>query len=239
MEYEYFHCGYYTFCDKQMNTLIIHNATKRFKNRKVLTDVKLRCNTGEIVGIFGRNGSGKSTLLKILFGTLKADSLDAQINGTRYFPQRNIPSQYIAYLPQESFLPKDMKVRNVISIYFQDSQSQNKIFYDSRITKISNQWIKALSYGEMRYLETLLVSRLPHPFILLDEPFSMIEPLYQDAIKELLLSIKDEKGIILTDHYYHDVLQITNKNILVKDGKTIVIRNKTDLMKLGYIPEKQ
>jgi ABC-type lipopolysaccharide export system ATPase subunit len=64
----------------------------------------------------------------------------------------------------------------------------------------------------------------------------MIEPLLLDSIKDLLLSIKRNKGIILTDHYYFDVLQITDKNILIKDGISIVVRDKTDLIENGYIP---
>ena len=110
-------------------------------------------------------------------------------------------------------------------LYYQDEEQQNLIFYDPRIAKIDNQIIGTLSYGELRYLEILLISRLPQRFILLDEPFSMIEPLYQDAIKDMLVTIKKDKGIILTDHYYFDVLQITDKNLMIRDGKSIEIRD--------------
>ncbi len=222
-----------------MSRLLINSVTKGFNNRPVLTDIKFKIETGEILGLFGRNGTGKSTLLKILFGTLKADSIDVLIDSNKYSPQKNILSQTIAYLPQDDFLPYDIKVRNVIPIYFQDGDIQNKIFYDPRIATLANQRVGTLSHGERRYLEILMISRLPQRFILLDEPFSMIEPLYQDAIKELLVSIKKDKGIILTDHYYFDVLQITDKNILIKDGKTIEVRNKKDLAENGYISESK
>ena len=191
--------------------------------------------TGQILGIFGRNGSGKSTLLKILFGTLKPDFLDAVIDTEQYNPSKNIELKNIAYLSQDNFLPQDIKVRNVVPMYFRDGKIQDKIFFDPRVAKFENQRVGTLSHGEKRYLEILMISRLPQKFILLDEPFSMIEPLYQDAIKELLLSIKKEKGIILTDHYYFDVLQITDKNVLIRDGKTIEIRDRSDLAENGYI----
>ena len=72
--------------------------------------------------------------------------------------------------------------------------------------------------------------------MLLDEPFSLIEPLYKEVISDLLTRIKQSKGIIVTDHYYHDVLQITDKNLLLKDGETMEIKDKADLARYGYIP---
>jgi ABC-type multidrug transport system ATPase subunit len=222
-----------------VSKLLINSVTKRFGNHPVLTDVKFQIETGEILGVFGRNGCGKSTLLKILFGTLKADSTDVWIDSNSYKPQQNILSQLIAYLPQENFLPRDMKVRDVIAIYFKDPEIQNKLFYDPRIASLVHQRIDTLSHGEMRYLEILLIARLPQRFMLLDEPFSMIEPLYQDAIKDLLVSIKKDKAIILTDHYYFDVLQISDKNIVIKEGKTIEVRDRKDLIENGYVSESK
>ena len=222
-----------------MDKLIINKVEKVFGRNHVLRDIKFECQVGEIVGLFGRNGSGKSTLLKILFGTLKADAIDVKINSTSFDPAKNIRNRVVAYLAQESFLPKDLKVRSIIPIYFQDGELQNRIFYDPKIANIENQLVSALSYGELRYLEIRLISSLPHNFLLLDEPFSMIEPLYQDAIKDLLVGIKKDKGIILTDHYYFDVLQITDRNILIKDGKSIEVENKQALAENGYISKSK
>ena len=70
---------------------------------------------------------------------------------------------------------------------------------------------------------------------MLDEPFSMIEPIYKDVIKSLLLELKKTKGIILTDHYYNDVLQITDKNFVIKDSEIIEIIDKSDLVKYEYL----
>ena len=222
-----------------MSKLVINSVTKSFGSNAVLKHIDFECQIGEIIGLFGRNGSGKSTLLKILFGTLKADTIDVQLNFRPFDPRENIYNRDIAYLSQDKFLPKDLKVRNIIPIYYQDGEKQNKIFYDPRIAKIENRKIGTLSYGELRYLEVLLVLRLPQRFILLDEPFSMIEPLYQDAIKDLLLILKQEKCIILTDHYYYDVLQITDRNILIKDGQTYPISNKSELADYGYLSKQR
>jgi ABC-type multidrug transport system ATPase subunit len=222
-----------------MSNLKLKSITKSFGNNKVLNSIDFECKTGEIVGLFGRNGSGKTTLLKILFGTLKADTIDVQLDFMPFDPKENISDREIAYLPQDNFLPKDLTVRNTIPIYYQEEEKQNQIFYDPQIAKIETRRIGTLSYGELRYLEILLILNLPHRFILLDEPFSMIEPHYQDAIKDLLLILKQNKGIILTDHYYYDVLQITDKNILIKDGQSFPISNKRELSDNGYLPRQK
>ncbi|MFA6403673.1 MAG: ATP-binding cassette domain-containing protein [Salinivirgaceae bacterium] len=218
-----------------MDKLIINKVVKSFGHNPILRDIDFECQVGEIIGLLGRNGSGKTTLLKILFGTVKADAIDVKINSKTFDPAKNIYVRTIAYLAQDSFLPRDLKVKNIIPMYYQDGDQQDRIFYDPRIAKIENRKISTLSFGELRYFEILLISRLPHRFILLDEPFSMIEPLYQDAIKDLLLTIKQDKGIILTDHYYNDVLQITDRNILIKEGRTFSISDKSDLANYGYI----
>lgn len=219
-----------------LDKLTVKKVIKSYGHKVVLSDIDFECQTGEIIGLQGRNGCGKSTLLKILFGTLKADSLYVSLNSQTFDPRKNIDHRIIAYLSQDSFLPKDLKVRNIIPIYYQDEGQQNRIFYDPIIAKFENQRISTLSYGELRYLEIVLICGMPHRFIFLDEPFSMIEPLLQDSIKDLLLTIKKYKGIILTDHYYFDVLQISDKNILIKDGRSIVVRDKNELIENGYIP---
>lgn len=218
-----------------MHQLSVTGLTKTFGSKTILNDISLECSTGEIMGIFGRNGSGKSTLLKILFGTLKANAISLSINDTDLSVKEVIPQSKIAYLPQDSFLPKGMKVRDVIPLYFEDGDKQDKLFYRREIHRMANRAVGTLSMGEVRYFELLLVSHLNHPFLMLDEPFSMVEPLYKEKIKELLLELKVKKGIILTDHYYADVLSISNKNLLLKDGKLITVESENELAAHGYI----
>ena len=218
-----------------MNLLEITNINKAYGNNIILKNVNLKCKTGEIIGIFGRNGSGKSTLLKLIFGTLIADSILIKINSETISQNNIIPSKTIAYLPQDTFLPKEQKVRAVIALFFPNGDDQNKIFYSPQVSNFEKIKVGELSLGQLRYLELLIIGNLNHPFLMLDEPFSMIEPIYKDVIKNLLLELKESKGIILTDHYYNDVLQITNKNFLIKDGNKIEINNKEDLVKYEYL----
>lgn len=218
-----------------MSELVIHKISKKFKQRIVLTDVSFSIKTGEILGVFGRNGCGKSTLLKIMFGVLPADYQEIVLDNECFNPADNIKLMHISYLPQDSFLPNNLTVREAIPMYYKDGKAQDKIFYAPRIARFERQKIGNLSLGERRYFEVVLISRLPHKFLMLDEPFSMIEPLYQQAIKELLTDLKKEKGILITDHYYQNVLAVSDRKLILKDGKAIEIEDKNDLIENGYL----
>lgn len=218
-----------------MDLLEITDLSKSYGKKTILKDINLQCKIGEIIGVFGRNGTGKSTLLKCIFGTVKADSILIKINSEIISQKDIIPSKKIASLPQDTFLPKEQKVRAIIPLFFPNGDDQNKIFYSPQISSFEKTKIGKLSLGQLRYLEILIIGNLNHPFLMLDEPFSMIEPIYKDVIKKLLLKLKKSKGIILTDHYYNDVLEITNKNFVIKNAKKIEIMDKADLVKYEYL----
>lgn len=218
-----------------MHQLKITGLNKSYGKKTILKNVNLDCSVGEIIGIFGRNGSGKSTLLKLIFGTIKADSISIKIN-SEIIPQTAvIASKKIGYLPQDTFLPKEWKVQEIIPFFFPNGEDQDKIFYSKNVSNFEKTKVGNLSLGQLRYLELLIIGNLKHEFIMLDEPFSMIEPIYKEVIKSLLLELKKTKGIILTDHYYNDVLEITDKNFIIKDTEKIEIVDKNDLIKYDYL----
>ncbi|NJW55268.1 ATP-binding cassette domain-containing protein, partial [Salinimicrobium oceani] len=109
-----------------MNRLEVVEVNKTFGKRKILNRVSFGCKTGEIIGLFGRNGSGKSTLLKGIMGTLSMDAIIIYINGENIPPSEIFPKKLIGFLPQDSFLPKEMKVRDVIPLMFPKGEEQDK-----------------------------------------------------------------------------------------------------------------
>ena len=218
-----------------MNILEIKNLNKSFNQKHILKNLTFKFCTNEINVIFGRNGSGKSTLLKLIYGTLKSDDLELKINDELIKNNNVILDNRIGYLPQDNFLPKSLKVSEVITMYFSDVDKQDKVFYAPRINNIQNRKIGQLSLGERRYLEIVLLGNLNHKFLLLDEPFSMIEPLFIEIIKAFLNDLKKTKGIILTDHYYNDAMEIADKIFLIKDGNKIKINERKNLIDHGYI----
>ncbi len=203
----------------------------------MLSQCSIECKTGEVIGIFGRNGSGKSTLFKILFGTLKPDQLTLYLDGYLWKENSGL-NAFIGYHPQEIMLPKSLKVKDLIPIYIRDAENQNKVYYTQGIHDMLIKKVGGLSLGQQRYLQFILVLNLNHHFILLDEPFSMVEPLYRDLIKQKLIEYKPHKGYIITDHYYLDVLEVSDKVNLIKNGEIIPISNVEDLKVFDYLSDQ-
>jgi ABC-type lipopolysaccharide export system ATPase subunit len=219
-----------------MSSLLeVDSIRKEFGTNQVLTDISIRCQTGDIIGLLGRNGSGKSTLLKIIFGTLFTDYKFIRINGSilnKPFTKKNT----ISYLNQDNFLPKNLTVKQVIKIY-SDDVDQTGFLEDEVLSKVLQTKIRNLSGGESRYLEVKLILNLNALFVLLDEPFNGISPLHTELIKKIITDTSIKKGIILTDHDYRNVLDVANKYYLLFDGGLKHVKTKQDLIEWGYIPD--
>jgi ABC-type lipopolysaccharide export system ATPase subunit len=217
--------------------LEVDSIRKSFGDKQVLTDIALACQPGDIIGLLGRNGTGKSTLLKIIFGTLFTDYKFIRINDeilNQPFKSKN----KIAYLPQDNFLPKNITVNKAVEIYSDDSD-RKRFLDDEVLSRVTDMKIGNLSGGESRYLEVKLLLNLDSIFVLLDEPFNGISPIHVELIKTMILKKSSQKGIILTDHDYRNVLDVANKFYLLFDGGLKSIKTKQDLIDWGYVPERQ
>lgn len=218
-----------------MARLEITKLGKSFGRKQVLNALDLRIDTGEIVAIMGRNGSGKSTLFQIIFGVTTASEGQMRIDGAPLLKKQ----EKIAYLPQYAFLPARMRVRTLIQRSLPALESQDTVFYAPKISKIESQRVGQLSVGERRYLATLLLGQLAHPFLLLDEPFSMLEPIQVEYIKAYLVGLKASKGILLADHYYEDALQTVDRTLLLQNGRLEAVSGTEDLVEKGYLPRSR
>ena len=217
-----------------MALLEVKNVSHRFGENEVLKDINITVELGQIIGIFGRNGSGKSTLLKILFKQLKQQDGEIHFRGKK-LGDLGHKDKCIAYLPQNRMLPRELKVRDVIAMCSANGAAQDAIFYAPGIDSISNKYVYQLSHGNLKYLSALLVLNLPHPIIMLDEPFSMVDPLIRERFKALLISKKSDKTILLTDHYYRDVFQISDVRFVLNNGVLQLATSIQDLKQLNYI----
>lgn len=215
------------------HTLELDSIQKQFDFKLVLSDVYLKCETGEIIGLLGRNGSGKSTLLKIIFGILDADYKFVRIDGVIKSKTSNLFNE-VSYLPQDNFIPVNLSVKKAISLSV--SNKFIDVFYDdAMINSIKEKYIKHLSGGELRYLEIKLILFNQSKFVLLDEPYNGLSPIMIDNINNLILENASRKGIIITDHNYENVIKISNRLVLMKEGKTYHLNNKNELVDKGYL----
>jgi lipopolysaccharide export system ATP-binding protein len=215
-----------------MNILKVDSVQLEFDGRKILQSVYLNCMQGEIIGLLGRNGCGKSSLLKIIFGTLNANYKYVSINNE--FIHKGYHNNRIAYLPQHNYLPGGIKIEKLACMLV-DPLSWEEFaelpIYKPNAGKI----ISALSGGELRQLETMIIIHSRADFILLDEPFTHISPIQTDAFKPVIRACAKRKGIIVTDHQYYNILDVSDKVILLSDGTTKHITNRDELVTYGYL----
>ena len=217
-----------------MSSLLeIDSVIKSFGGREILTDIYLRCETGDVIGILGRNGTGKSTLLKILFGTQSAERKFIRIDGQVLDKSYTSPDQ-ICYLPQHNFLLHHLTVEKTIKTFL-NKKNCDVFLDDSLLFPLRGHKVSQLSGGEMRYLEVKLLLHTENKFVLLDEPFNEISPVTIDLIKEMIRKASANKGIILTDHDYRNVLDVANKYLLLYDGGIKRISDKEELVRWNYI----
>ncbi len=219
------------------SALEIDSLTHSYGNRRILSNVYFNCKIGDITGVLGRNGSGKSTLLKIIFGTVTPEFKHLRINNEiidKPFQKGNL----VAYLPENSFLPANISLNKIIDLFIKDQRIKNEIKQDTLINKYLTKKPMELSSGESRYFEILLIVNHPAGIILLDEPFSGIEPLLKEHIIQLIESKKDKKCFMIADHDYRNILKLCNRLILLTDQNCIEINEPSELKERGYLPER-
>lgn len=210
----------------------LDNIELSFNQKKILSGIYLRGETGKITGILGRNGCGKTSLLRILFGSLNAKYGNVRLDGVHQ-KKKLFKSGMVAYLPQHNLLPKHMKVNEAFRHFNADWDEFILIF-----NSFDNYWknrINTLSSGELRLLETYLILNSKKPIIILDEPFSFISPLYIDNIKTLLLQKKERSILMVTDHFYEVILEVSDQLYLIKNGYSKLVVSKTQLQQEGYL----
>ena len=218
-----------------LNSLEIDSVIKSYSEQKILTDIYLKCGTGDIIGMLGRNGSGKSTLLKIIFGSITSLNKSIRVNG-KVYDRPFKTTGLIGYLPQHPFLLPHLSIYETVKLYL-DADQINPFLTDPVIGYLQKSKINSLSGGEQRYLEIKLILHTSNKFILLDEPFNGVAPIVVEKLKMMITEHSKTKGIILTDHDYNNVMDVANRYCLVHDGTVKPIRSREDLVKWNYLTE--
>jgi ABC-type multidrug transport system ATPase subunit len=219
----------------EKHVLEIDSVQKSYNFKLVLIDVYLKCETNDVIGVLGRNGSGKSTLLKIIYGIIDADFKHVLVDGIL----KNKNSQLIkeiSYLDQDDFIPGHFTVKKAITLSI-DKKDSVEFLNDDFIKTILNKKISQLSGGELKYLEVKLVLSNDSNFVLLDEPYKGLSPILIDKINQLIIENSKNKGIIITDHKYLNVIKVSNRLVLMKSGAIYNLKDKSELINHGYLNE--
>ena len=215
-----------------MNYLSASNLFKTYKNRAVVNDVNIQVNCGEIVGLLGPNGAGKTTTFYMIVGLVPPDKGNVHLGSedVTKLPMHLRAQKGISYLPQDPSVFRKLTVEeNVFAVMeelniskFEAMKKARSLLRELNILHIKNAKAYVLSGGERRRVEISRALATSPRFILLDEPFSGIDPLAIADIKSIISHLKRKKiGVLLTDHNAREMLSIVDRTYIINEGNII------------------
>ena len=214
-----------------MELLEIKNLNKSYGKKNVLKDINLKISGGKIVGLLGKNGVGKTTLIKLINDLLTPSSGEIYVNGKNVGVESK---KIISYLPEKTYLNKQMKVSEVIN-YFED-------FYDDFDSKKAvkllkdldldiNEKLSHMSKGMQEKVQLVLVMSRKAKLYILDEPLGGVDPATRDYILDTILNnFSEGASVIISTHLIADIERILDEVIFIDKGK-IVLQNDTDKLR--------
>lgn len=226
-----------------MATLYAEHLAKSYKSRKVVKDVSLNVNTGEIVGLLGPNGAGKTTSFYMIVGLVRHDEGKIHIdqNDISLLPMHERAKQGIGYLPQEASIFRRLSVFDnlmaVLQVRKDLTNAQRKARADELIEEfhighIRNSLGQSLSGGERRRVEIARALAANPQFILLDEPFAGVDPISVIDIKKIIVNLKERGlGVLITDHNVRETLDVCERAYIVGAGEMIASGTPAEVLK--------
>ncbi len=213
--------------------LKVENLIKSYKKKKVVDGVSLEVTNGEIVGLLGPNGAGKTTTFRMVVGLIRPDG------GRIYLGERDMGQlpmylrarEGIGYLPQEASVFRGLTVsENIMAILETLGLSRSErvtrlksLLAELRISHLARQRAHTLSGGERRRVEIARGLVTSPSFILLDEPFTGIDPIAVADIQQIMSDLREKGfGILITDHSVRETLAITDRAYIMFEGKILV-----------------
>lgn len=211
--------------------VVIQDLRKKYPGTEALKGINLTLPQGEICALLGPNGSGKSTLLKCIVGLLHTDSGSIQILGRK--PSRHTKAQ-IAFVPEIDPLYRWMTIKEVLNFtatFYQDWQAERVPELLDFMKLQSQQKVSSLSKGMRARLKLILALSRQAPLLLLDEPFSGIDPASKDRIAEgIVRQFKsEEQTMIISTHAVGETEQLFDSIVFLDEGQVRLQGNAEDL----------
>ena len=216
-----------------MNKLDVIKISKAYDSKKIVSNVSIEVNTGEVIGLLGPNGAGKTTCFYMITGLISPESGKIHINN-KNITDLSIDERAnlgIGYLAQEPSIFRGLSVNdNIFSILEQredinDKEKKEKLsnlLKTFNIEHIRNSLGISLSGGERRRAEIARALASDPKFILLDEPFAGIDPISVIDIQEIIKKLKNNKiGILITDHNVRETLDVCDRSYILNNSKII------------------
>ncbi len=212
--------------------LYTRDLVKKYRNRKVVNNVSVEVEQGEIVGLLGPNGAGKTTTFYMIVGLIKPNEGKVFLDNEDItpLPVYKRARKGIGYLSQEPSIFRNLSVEDNIravlelSEFSKEEQEERleQMLDEFGLMKIRKNKGIQLSGGERRRTEIARALSLKPRFILLDEPFAGIDPIAVEDIQSIVAHLKNKNiGILITDHNVHETLSITDRSYLLFEGRIL------------------
>ena len=211
-----------------MTAVAVHNLTKSYAGTPAVQDLSFAVDPGEILGLIGPNGAGKSTTIKIILDFMKPDSGEVKLFGHR---MKEADKDRIGYLPEEKGLYKNLTAIDAI-VYLASLKGLDKatatvradeLLRRARLFDSRKKKIKEMSKG-MGQMIQLIVTIIHDPMlIILDEPFSGLDPVNTELMKNIVSNLRDDgKAIILSTHQMNQVEELCDRVLMIDDGRSVL-----------------
>ena len=211
-----------------MELLEIKNLNKKYDDKNVLKDINLKLSSGKIIGLLGKNGAGKTTLIKLINDLLTPTSGEILVKGNKIGVETK---KAISYLPERTYLNKQMKVKEVLS-YFEDfydnfdAQKARKLLKDLDLDE--SQSLSKMSKGMQEKVQLVLVMSRNADLYILDEPLGGVDPATRDYILDTILSnFNENASVIISTHLISDIERVLDEVIFIDKGK-VALQSNTD-----------
>lgn len=229
-----------------MQTLATDEVGKSYRGRRVVNGVSLHINQAEVIGLLGPNGAGKTTTFYMIVGLVPPDTGRILVDGQEitsvpmYLRARNFG---ISYLPQEPSVFRKLSVEeNIMAVlevqplsWQERKRKKDQLIEELGLAHIRNNMGYALSGGERRRVEIARALCISPKFILLDEPFSGIDPIAVLDLQKIIFDLKASGiGVLITDHNVRETLSVTDRAYIINEGR--IFRTGTP-EQLGNDPE--
>jgi lipopolysaccharide export system ATP-binding protein len=213
-----------------MKTLETHEISKAYRGRRVVDDVTVHVQQGEVVGLLGPNGAGKTTSFYMIVGLISPDSGRISVDGKDItnLPMYQRARRGISYLPQEASVFRKLTVEeNLMAILETLSisgrerrETLERLLDQLGLDKVRRSQGYMLSGGERRRVEIARSLVISPSFLLLDEPFSGIDPIQVLELQRIIFDLKRAGiGILVTDHNVRETLSVTDRAYIINNGR--------------------
>ena len=222
-----------TLISSNEESLVVKKISKAYAGRPIVREVDFELFCGEALGLLGPNGSGKTTLFYAIIGLIKPDAGRIILDGEDIteLPIYKRSNNGIGYLPQEASIFRGLNVEDNIRAILEINEADDQII-ESDIDKLLNEFeinhlrktpSLALSGGERRRVEIARCLASRPKYILLDEPFTGIDPIAVGEIRELVAQLKDRGvGVLITDHNVRETLTLVDRAVLIHEGSVLI-----------------